>query len=94
MYKIHIEEDVHSFHVAKELSYLCILNVHSIPPHISFICNGFYFSFSVFGVKLATDAQARVDVFSKKEIPTVFVALSSYFYYLEVKEVYSKFKEL
>jgi hypothetical protein len=94
MYNIETDENVCSFQLDNNLSYLCILNVKSIPPHISFICNGLYFSYSVYGVKLAANAQARIDVFSKKLIPTVLIALETKISLIDVNNEYSKHKEL
>lgn len=94
MYNININSNVSSFNLNKETSYLCIVNLTAVPPHISFICNGLYFSYSVYGIKLATDAQSRMDVFVKRKIPTVLVDLKLKFTVDEVYHEFNKNEEL
>lgn len=94
MYSLTISRDDSFLTLDASSSYLCLINVESVPPHISLICQGGYFSYSVFGLKMGTNAQARVDAFSKRGLPCVFINIGDLILFEEALEKYAQLNPL
>jgi hypothetical protein len=61
---------------SNECSYILIQNTNQIPPHISLVVEGNYFSVSVSGVKTEVDFQSVLKNIQLKNIPCLILEIS------------------
>jgi len=73
-----ILENIKPFSTLKtDVTYIVIQAVDSIPPHISLINKGQYFSVSARKVLTNKDASITISKINRSKIPTLFVALKT-----------------
>ncbi len=71
-------ENINSFHeFENNKTYLLLIKVNQIPPHIAVIQNGGYYSYSTHGVKIHSDVSAFLSLINKKQTPTLIFELNS-----------------
>lgn len=70
-------QNINSFDVDKnDCSYILIQNTNQIPPHISLVVDGNYFSVSVSGVKTEVDFHSVLKNIQIKNIPCLILEIS------------------
>ncbi len=70
-------QNIHPFeNNTNERSFILIQNTDQIPPHISLVVDGNYFSVSVAGVKTAVDFQSVLKNSQVKKIPCLILEIS------------------
>src|SRR5580693_8058601 len=58
-------------------TYIVLLNVRDVPPHLLLLTNGEFFSLSIKGPKLHLPLEVQLKFIKSKSIPSVFVKLNA-----------------
>lgn len=76
------------------MSYLLLIAVDNVPPHLALVSNLKYFSLSSSGVKLGVDANVIMNSLKRKNVPTVLLPVAKQVVDDTIKNEYFNYKKL